>query len=124
MNAPCLSLALSGCRRFPALIHDCFLPAQVSNDFLVHGGTEAACMSTSSDVSVVAGYANSDRPLLFRIKVDTPMDMGAAIDWLSCFPHEQEILYPPYCYLQAMFKQPIYGKSVGEVITLKVSFPS
>ena len=121
---PACHLRFRGAGDFQLSHTTVFFLAQVSNDFLVHGGTEAACMSTSSDVSVVAGYANSDRPLLFRIKVDTPMDMGAAIDWLSCFPHEQEILYPPYCYLQAMFKQPIYGKSVGEVITLKVSFPS
>ena len=41
----------------------------VSEEFFLLGGTELACMSTSSDLDVVAAYADSATPLLFRIKV-------------------------------------------------------
>ena len=41
----------------------------VSDEFFLLGGTEMACMSTSSDLNVVASYAQSATPLLFRIKV-------------------------------------------------------
>ena len=76
--------------------------------FLRYGGCEVACMSTSSDIGVVARYADSQAPThahtvhalattsctlltvvcalyvlqaptLLRIKVDSAMDMGAAI---------------------------------------------
>jgi hypothetical protein len=33
------------------------------SDFLIRGGTEAACMSTSDDLFTIAGYARSMRPL-------------------------------------------------------------
>jgi hypothetical protein len=49
---------------------------EVSNDFLLKGGAETACMSTSSDLSVVASYARSSVPLLFRLRIDSPMEMG------------------------------------------------
>ena len=58
----------------------------VSNDFMLLGGCEPACMSTSEALSVVAGYASSMSPLLFRIKVDSPMDLGANIKWCSVYP--------------------------------------
>ena len=66
-----------------------------ADTFFRLGGTELACMSTTEDIEVVARYAKSESPLIFRIKVDTPMDMGADISWLSTFPDEKEILYPP-----------------------------
>ena len=68
-------------------------------------------------------YAASSNPLLFRIKVDSPMDMGADIDWLSIYPSEQEVLYPPLSYLQPIFQQSIKF-TTGSVITMKISFPS
>ena len=59
-------------------------------EFMLKGGAELACMSTSTSLEVVAGYAKSQAPLLFRIKVDTPMQLGANITWLSIYPG-----YPP-----------------------------
>jgi hypothetical protein len=95
----------------------------VSDHFLIDGGSEAACMSTSENVDVVAKYAKSQIPLLFRIKISSPMDRGASLKWLSVYPHEHEVLYPPLTCLTPMFAQPIIN-SEGQVITLKVSFPS
>lgn len=96
----------------------------VDEAFLRMGGTEMGCMSTSPNMRVVAGYAQSEDPLLFRILVDSPMEMGADIQWLSAFPGEEEVLYPPLTYLKAFCKQSIRGLDRGMVITLKPSFPS
>ena len=57
------------------------------------------------------------------------MDLGAKIDWLSVFPGEAEVLYPPLTYLKPMYEQPIMGKDGecskdGVVITVKPSFPT
>jgi len=96
----------------------------VDENFLLTGGTELACMSTSPNMRVVAGYAKSETPLLFRILVDSPMEMGADIKWLSAFPGEEEVLYPPLTYLKPFCKQGIRGVEGGMVITLKPSFPT
>jgi len=96
----------------------------ITENFRVNGGCEIACMSTSSDLSVVSSYSASKCPLLFRIKIDSPMDRGADIKWLSCFPGEEEVLYPPMTYLQPMFEQSIKGVTEGSVVTLKAFFPS
>eukprot|EP00667_Euglena_gracilis_P002377 EG_transcript_2377 len=96
----------------------------VSEDFMLKGGSELACMSTSSDLSVVASYARSKMPLLFRLKVDSPMELGADLRWLSAFPDEAEVLYPPLTFAKALFKQTIKGLQGGVVVTIKPSFPS
>jgi hypothetical protein len=108
-------------------------------------------MSTSESLETVADYAQSDAPLLFRIKVESPMECvrpllnrvvrtdcaaeseggvcsswmrsrGASIRWLSIYPDEDEVLYPPLMYLQPLLKQKIRGHE-GNVITLKVVYP-
>ena len=47
--------------------------------FMINGGAEKGVMSTTRDVKVAADYARASaaKPLFFRIKVSTPMDMGA-----------------------------------------------
>ena len=52
-------------------------------------------MSTSESLKIIAGYALSSSPLLFRIKIESPMDRGASLKWLSVYPGEDEVLYPP-----------------------------
>ena len=69
-------------------------------------------------------YAASSSPLLLRIKVDSPMELGADIHWLSLFPGEREVLFPPLTFLKPMFKQQIRNSSGGVVVTVKPSFPS
>ena len=54
--------------------------------FLDSGGSEMACMSTSENLSVVAKYAQSEAPLILRFKVETPMELGARVDWLVSVP--------------------------------------
>ena len=96
----------------------------VSEEFMVKGGTELACMSTSSDLRVVASYAKSNTPLLFRLKVDSPMELGAELDWLSLYPGEREVLYPPLTFAKPLFSQSIKSLEGGRVVTLKPSFPT
>ena len=87
-------------------------------------GSELACMSTSENIDVVARYARSNNPLLLRIKVESPMDRGANLKWLSCYPSEDEVLFPPLTYLKPLFKQKILNMEEGQVVTLKAVFPS
>ena len=44
----------------------------VDDAFLLEGGAEMACMSTSDSIAVVASYSQSRTPLLFRIKAGEP----------------------------------------------------
>jgi hypothetical protein len=73
---------------------------KVSKPFESSGGTELAFMSTTRDLSVAAQYSLSPNSLLFKIKVDDFMSMGADLQFLSAFPSEAEFLYPPITYLK------------------------
>jgi hypothetical protein len=73
---------------------------QLTEDFMKHGGTELGCMSTSTDKDIVASYARSQQPLVFRVISEGFMSRGADISWLSVYPGEAEILYPPLTYLK------------------------
>ncbi|GBG30847.1 Ecto-ADP-ribosyltransferase 5 [Hondaea fermentalgiana] len=64
------------------------------------GGTELGLMSTSTDLRVAASYSSSSRGLLLKIKLNNLMQFGASVRWLSAFPSENEVLYPPLTYLQ------------------------
>jgi hypothetical protein len=72
----------------------------VTADFMKHGGTELAFMSTTSDLSVAVRYALSPHSLLFKIVVPNFMSCGAELHWLSAFSNEKEVLFPPLTYLQ------------------------
>ena len=49
---------------------------------------------------VAVQYSLSSFSLLFKIKAEDFMSMGADLQWLSAFPHEAEFLYPPLTYLE------------------------
>ena len=74
----------------------------ISDAFMAErrGGTELAPMSTTSDIGVAASYSLSGASLLFKLKVNNFMQFGADLQWLSAFPGEAEICYPPLTYLQ------------------------
>jgi hypothetical protein len=72
---------------------------EVADAFTQRGGTELAFMSTTRDLSVAVRYCLSPRSLLFKIVSPNFMSMGADVQWLSAFPGEAEILYPPLTYL-------------------------
>lgn len=69
-------------------------------EFEASGGTESAPMSTTTDPKVAIGYALGQNSLLFKVRTDGFMDCGADVDFLSAFPNEKEVLYPPLTYLK------------------------
>ena len=38
--------------------------------------------------------------MLLRLKIDSVLARGADLQWLSAFPNEAEVLYPPLTFLQ------------------------
>jgi len=98
--------------------------------FMVNGGTERGVLSTTRLPQVAADYASgaSRSKTFFRIKVNSPMDMGADVGWLSAYPGEAEVIYPPLSYLKPLFKQDLkdrQGRDSGaHAYTMTVSFPS
>jgi hypothetical protein len=93
---------------------------ELSEGFKTEGGTELGCMSASTSMEVVAGYAKSEKPLVFRIISDDFMSCGADVSWLS-YPSEKEILYPPLTFLKHAGATPILNSS-GMVVDVKPSF--
>jgi hypothetical protein len=84
---------------------------QVTDDFMEQGGTEYACMSTSMSKQIVGDFAQSEHPLIFKVTSSGFMDRGADVSWLSVYPEEAEVLYPPMTYLKPVqgSKKPIKG---------------
>ena len=65
------------------------------------GGTEFAPMSTTTSLEVAIKYsAGASSSVLLRLRTSSFMQRGADLSYLSCFPNEQEILYPPLTFLQ------------------------
>ena len=50
-------------------------------------------------------YARSDCSLLLKLRTESFMQRGADLDFLSCFPGEKEILFPPLTYLKPTGKR-------------------
>ena len=42
--------------------------------------------------------------MLFKFKIENIKQFGADVSWLSAFPTEEEILYPPLTFLQPIGK--------------------
>lgn len=68
--------------------------------FKKDGGTELAPMSTTTDLAIAVKYAASPASLLLKIKTKSFMQRGADLTYLSAFPGEAELLYPPLTYLR------------------------
>ena len=74
-------------------------------------------MSTTTDLRVAVHYGLGPRSLLFVLTCENFMQYGADLQWLSAFPGESEVLYPPLTYLQPTGRVQVV--TVGEN-TLKV----
>jgi hypothetical protein len=93
----------------------------LTDDFIKNGGTELGCMSTSTKKDIVANYAMSHQPLVFRVISDGFMSCGADISWLSMYPAEKEILYPPLTYLKCVRVTKIKN-SAGVIVDVSPHF--
>ena len=71
----------------------------ISDEFLAKGGTELAPMSTTRDLKVAVQYSASGHAVILRLRTQGFMDRGADISFLSAFPGEAEVLFPPLTYL-------------------------
>jgi len=98
---------------------------RVSAEFMQQGGTEFACLSTTSSPNVARLFAESGCPLIFKFVTPNFMSRGADISWLSVFPDEAETLYPPLTYLRPLSKtrEDVGGKQMLACI-VEPQFPS
>jgi hypothetical protein len=71
-----------------------------ADDFMATGGTELAPMSTTTSLAVAVQCSLSPSSLILKLKTDSFMDRGADLGWVSAFPDEAEVLFPPLTFLQ------------------------
>jgi WD40 repeat protein len=75
------------------------------NEYNVRGGVEYAFMSLTLDESVALEYAKGGNRRTASTLVEATMgmvDRGASLDWLSQYPHEQEVLLPPLTAMEVL----------------------
>ena len=94
--------------------------------FKARGGTELAFVSASSLRSVVDEYAltppdDSEAPPPLIIKVRADLQIGSDLSFLSVFPKQAEVVFPPCTYLEVRSG---YEEAVtlptGEELTVRV----
>jgi hypothetical protein len=91
----------------------------LTEGFMMEGGTEFACMSTSSNEATAANFAKGGQnPMLFKYDTKNCADRGADVAFLSVYEHEAEVLFPPLTYLR--FKH-VAKEQVGGAEVLVVS---
>ena len=73
---------------------------EVPQLFLKEGGAEQAAMSTTRDMKVAVMYSSSQCSVLLKLTTTSFRERGADLNFLSCFPGEAEILYPPLTHLK------------------------
>ena len=72
---------------------------------MTDGGTELAPMSTTTKLPVAVTCSRGQRSLLFKLRTTSFMAHGASIQFLSAFPGEEEVLFPPLTYLKPTGKK-------------------
>lgn len=70
---------------------------QVTEQFEASGGSELAPMSTTTSVRVALTYSSgaATSSLILKIATKSFFDRGASMEFVSAFPAELEILFPP-----------------------------
>ena len=71
----------------------------VADEFLSQGGPEKAPMSTTRELEVAVRYSASACSVLLKLETDSFRERGADLSFLSAFPGEAEVLYPPLTHL-------------------------
>lgn len=89
-----------GTKRFYRGIQGKLLP----EEFGKTGGTEYACMSTSTDLMIAIEFATKEdsscTSVIFEYTSSSFVSRGADISFLSVYPEEKETLYPPLIFLE------------------------
>jgi hypothetical protein len=75
---------------------------RITDEFARRGGTELAPMSTTDSFGVAVEYSRCPgaKSLIFKIVTENKLQRGAGLEWISLFPNESEVLYPPLTYMQ------------------------
>lgn len=77
----------------------------ISDAFLTSGGTEFACMSTSLSQEIAIDFALSKAPMILKLETKDFMSRGADVSFLSVYPGEGEMLFPPLTFLRPITKE-------------------
>eukprot|EP00325_Prymnesiales_sp_UTEX-LB-985_P002783 CAMPEP_0174705770 /NCGR_PEP_ID=MMETSP1094-20130205/8869_1 /TAXON_ID=156173 /ORGANISM="Chrysochromulina brevifilum, Strain UTEX LB 985" /LENGTH=1050 /DNA_ID=CAMNT_0015903971 /DNA_START=465 /DNA_END=3614 /DNA_ORIENTATION=+ len=72
-----------------------------ANEEGVRGGIEFGFSSTTIDRAQALHYASGNASTIFEMEMGM-IDRGADMSWLSQYPHEKEILFPPLIGEQAL----------------------
>jgi hypothetical protein len=86
-------------------------------------------MSTSALQEIAFDFAKSRCPLVFKLVVTGAMTDGADISFLSVYPLEREVLYPPLTFLRvskpAPYMETLAGSSMSMlVVEVEPQFPT
>lgn len=73
---------------------------RITKQFIEKGGTELGALSTTTALGVAIDFSRSNRSLIFKIVTQNQLQRGADLHWLSVFPTEKEVLFPPLTYMQ------------------------
>ena len=97
---------------------------KLSDAFLSEGGSEKAPMSTSRSLEVAVRYSASANSVLLKLETSNFRERGADLTFLSAFPGEREVLYPPLTHLAPGRTQQVKtdGGVTYTVVEVKPSF--
>ena len=87
---------------------------------------QVAPMSTTTDLRVATSYSlHGNGSLLLKLKVSNFMQMGANLKWISAFPNEAEVLFPPLTYLHPTGRKQhiVVGKYSFDVLEFEPHLP-
>ena len=90
---------------------------RATEDFAKTGGCELAPMSTTTDLMVALEYSKSEFPFILKVRSSGFHDRGADISWLSAFPGEKEVLFPPLTYLKPTGRAEVVGQCTVVEVT-------
>jgi len=71
-------------------------------------------MSTSEDLTVAGDYScngqSGEKPLIMKLKIPKNgiNQYGGELKWVSAFPKENEVCYPPLTFLRPTTKKEVF----------------
>jgi len=92
------------------------------NESGVRGGIEYGFSSTTTDRTQAISYAQGEASTIFEMQMGM-VDRGADLSWLSQYPHEKEVLFPPLTGLEALETE-VDGSSLLIITRLSLNMTS
>lgn len=88
------------------------------------GGSEKAPMSTTHELEIAVRYSASQCSVLLMLATESFRERGADLTFLSAFPGEREVLYPPLTHLKPTGRKQVMKTDGGFVFTTVEVKPS